>query len=127
MPLKKLSYVSENQLHRLITLLGVLIACQVIYIQHGWINDDSVLYFEIVRLFSNGEWKQGLALFNWPLYPALISAVHKLTQLEIQTSAQILNVIFFAITTFSFISLIRLAGGNKTTIICGGFLLLSSS
>jgi len=127
MSIKKISSLSESQLHKLITLLGVLIACQVIYIQHGWINDDSVLYFEMARLFSIGEWKQGLALFKWPLYPALISTIHQLTHLEIQASAQLLNVIFFGITTYSFISLIRLAGGNKTIITCGGFLLLSSS
>ena len=127
MLLKKLSALSENQLQKLITLLGVLIACQVIHIQHGWINDDSVLYFEMARLFSMGEWKQGVAMFSWPLYPVLISVVHQLTQFEIQTSAQILNVLFFAITTYSFISLIRLAGGDKITILCGGFLLLSSS
>lgn len=127
MLLQKLSALTENQLQKLFTLFAVLIACQVIYIQHGWINDDSVLYFEIARLFSIGEWKQGLALYEWPLYPALISAMHQLTQLEIQTSAQILNVLFFAITTYSFVSLIRLAGGNKTTIACGAFLLLSSA
>jgi hypothetical protein len=127
MPLKKLSALTENQLHKLFTFLAVVIACQVIYIQHGWINDDSVLYFEVARLFSIGEWKQGLAMFSWSLYSALISAVHQLTQFEIQTSAQILNVLFFAITTYSFISLIRLAGGNKTTIVSGAFLLLSSS
>ncbi len=124
---KKLSALSETQLQKLITVLAVAITCQVIYIQHGWINDDSVLYFEMARLITIGEWKQSLALFNWPLYPTLISAIHQLTHLEIQTSAQILNVIFFGITTYSFISLIKLAGGNKTTIICGGFLLLSSS
>jgi hypothetical protein len=124
---KKLSALSENKLQAIFTLLGVLIACQVMFIQHGWINDDSVLYFEVARLFAMGEWQQGFALFNWPFYPVLISAVHQLTQLEIQTSAQVLNVLFFAIAAYSFISLIRLAGGNKTTILCGGFLLLSSS
>lgn len=126
MILKKLSALSETQVQILFTLLGIVIACQIMYIQHGWINDDSVLYFEIARLFSIKEWRQGLALFNWPLYPALISAVHQFTHLSLQTSAQLLNIIFFAVTTFSFISLIRLAGGKKTTIVCGAFLLLSS-
>lgn len=127
MILKKPSALSDIQLHKLITILSIAIACQVIYIQHGWINDDSVMYFEMARLFSIGEWKQGLTLFNWPFYPALISAIHQLTHFGIQTSAQILNVIFFGITAFSFINLIRLAGGTKTTIVCSSFLLLSSS
>jgi hypothetical protein len=123
---KKILLLPERQLQKLITLVAVLIACQVIYIQHGWINDDSVLYFEMARLFSIGEFKQGLTLFNWPLYPSLISAVHVLTQFSIQRSAQILDVVFFGFTVYSFISLIRLAGGQQLTMLCGGFLLLSS-
>ncbi len=123
---RKILLLPQHQLQKLIALAAMLIACQIIYIQHGWINDDSVLYFEMVRLFSIGEFKQGFNLFNWPLYPALISAIHVLTQLSIQTSAQILDVLFFGLTAYSFISLIRLAGGNQLTMLCGGFLLLSS-
>ncbi len=118
--------ISESQLIKLVTALGILLTARVIYIQHGWINADSVLYFEMARLFSIGEWKQGMALYNWPLYSALIAFVHKITGIGIQHSAQILDVIFFALTTFSFASLIRLAGGNKTTIACGALLLFSS-
>ena len=124
---KRITTLSDSQLQKLITFFGILIALQITYIQHGWVNDDSILYFEMARLFSIGEWKQGIELFNWPFYPLLISAVHQTTHLAIQTSAQVLNILFFAITTFSYISLIRLAGGNKATIICGAFLLLSSS
>lgn len=127
MIIQKLSTLSESQLQKLFTLIAILITCEVMYIQHGWVNDDSVLYFELARLFSLGEWKQGIALFNWPLYPALISAVHQLTPFNFQTSAQLLNISFFAMTTFSFIQLIRLGGGNKTTILCGAILLLSST
>lgn len=118
---------AENQLHWLFTFISMLIACQVTYIQHGWINDDSVLYFEVSRLFALGQWKDGLTLYNWPLYPALVAGLHKTTQLSIQQSAQVLNVLFFALTTHSFISIIRLAGGNKSTIISGAFLLFSTT
>ncbi|MGB2832887.1 MAG: hypothetical protein WBC07_08015 [Methylotenera sp.] len=124
--LYELHSLSESKLQKLFTLLGALIACQTIYIQHGWINDDSVLYFEVARLFSAGEWKQGFALYNWSFYSVILSLVNQLTSLSIQTSAQILNIIFFAITTFSFIHLIRLSGGGKSTIIYGAVLLLSS-
>jgi hypothetical protein len=118
--------ISEDRLIALVTALGVLLTARVIYIQHGWINVDSVLYFEVARLFSIGEWKHGLALYNWPLYSAMVALVHKITGIGIQHSAQILDVIFFALTTFSFASLIRLAGGNKATIACGALLLFSS-
>jgi hypothetical protein len=122
-----LSTLTESKLQVILTLLGMLIACIVMYIQHGWINDDSVLYFEMARLFSIGEWKQGVSLFSWPLYAALISAVHRATSLSLQTSAQLLNVVFFGLTTFSFTRLILLAGGKKTTMIYSALLLFSSA
>ena len=124
--LKKISAINECQLQWLLTLVATLITCRVIYIQHGWINDDSVLYFEVARLFSLNEWKQGFALYNWPLFPALITLIHKITGIGFQRAAQFLNVLFFSLTTFSFITLIRLAGGNRTTIACGAALLFSS-
>lgn len=118
---------SENQLIAFVTALSIFITSWVMYLQHGWITDDSVLYFEVARLFAAGEWKNGYSLYGWPLYPALISAIHKLTSLNIQHAAQLLNVVFFAITTYSFATLIRLAGGDKATIACGALLLFSST
>lgn len=119
--------LSENQLTWLLALLSGLLTYRVIYIQHGWINDDSVLYFEMARLISLGQWKEALSLFNWPLYPLLLSTIHQLTHLSIQASAQILDVVFFVITTVSFTKLIQLAGGNKTVMVTGATILFSSS
>ncbi len=124
---QKTSSTSENKLAVVFACLAFIITLWVMYIHQGLINADSVLYFEVARLFSIGEWKQGVALFGWPLYPALIAVLHNLTGLNFESAAQWLTAIFFAITTFSFITLIRLAGGNKTTTICGALLLLSSS
>ncbi len=125
--IKKTNSTSENMLIATFACLAFLIALWVVHIQQGLINSDSVLYFEAARLFSAGEWKQGFALFGWPLYSMLIAALHNLTGLGFHSSAQGLTAVFFAITTASFITLIQLAGGNKTTIICGALLLLSSS
>lgn len=122
---KKLK-LSESQLRMIFTLFAAFIACRVIYIQHGWVNDDSILYFEVARLFSLGEWKQGLALYNWPLYPATLSLLHQATGASFQLAAQFLNVAFFSITTYSLITIIRLSGGNKLTMLCGALLLFST-
>ena len=123
---QKLAAINQNQWQWLFTFVSIFVAWRVIYIQQGWINDDSVLYFEVARLFSLGHWKEGFALYNWPLYPAIIAIVHQATNIAIQRVAQILDILFFSMTTFSFISLIRLAGGNKTTILCGVTLLFST-
>lgn len=119
--------LSEDKLILILALFGALLAWRIIYIQQGWVNVDSLIYFESARLFSLGEWKQGVELFKWPLYALLISTIHRLTSFDIQASAQLLDILFFTITTFSFSKLIQLAGGNKLTILCGALLLFSSS
>ncbi len=124
--LNKLIQLPTNRLTWLLTVIGVLIAMQINYIQHGWINNDSVLYFEAARLFALGEWQQGFKLFPWPLYSGLIALVHTISGFSLHFSAQILNVLFFGIATLSFLKLIRLCDGDNLTLLCGGLLLFSS-
>lgn len=111
----------------LLSIFGMLTACWIMYIQQGWINDDSVLYFEAAKQFSNGEWKTGLQLFPWPLYSLLIAAVHTVSGFGLQTSAQILNAAFIFITIFSLLKIITLASGDKMTLVIATALLLGSS
>jgi len=75
--------LSSVNLMLLLSSVGMLIAAWVMYIQQGWVNDDSVLYFEAARLFSAGEWKSGLSLFPWPLYSLLIAGMHFITGFNI--------------------------------------------
>jgi hypothetical protein len=124
--LNKLIQLPANRLTWLMTVIGVLIAIQINYIQHGWINNDSVLYFEAARLFTLGEWQQGFQLFPWPLYSGLIALVHSISGFSLHFSAQILNVLFFGIATFSFLKLIRHCGGDNATLLYGALLLFSS-
>lgn len=124
--IKKIEQSPINKLHAVIVLLAMLLAAQIQYIQHGWINPDSVLYFESARLFADGQWKEAVHVWNWPLYPILIAVIHKISSLGIQTSAQILNVLFFGLAAFSFIQIIRLAGGRQLTMVTGALILFSS-
>lgn len=124
--IKKFNFFTENQIQLLLTLTAAFLAWRIIYIQNGWVNDDSILYFEVARLFALGEWKQGLALYNWPLYSAILAFLHKLLDINIQQGAEILNVIFFTVSTYSFIAIIRLAGGNRITMLFGALLLFST-
>lgn len=109
-----------------ILLLAVMIAAQVQYIQHGWINPDSVLYLEAAKFFSNGDWKAGFEVFSWPFYSLCITLVNTITHLGVHVSAQILNVLFFAITTYSYLKIIQLAGGKQRQIIAGALIWLSA-
>lgn len=117
---------SPQQLQRLLSALVTFAAIWVMYNLQGWVNDDSVLYFEAAKQFSNGEWKAGLALFPWPLYSLLISGVHSLTGFSVHLSAQILNAAFIFISVFSLLKIITLASGDKLTLIIATALLLGS-
>lgn len=110
----------------LLTLLAALITVRVIYIQQGAINPDAVLYYEAARLFSLGLWHQGFEVFNWPFYSLCIAFINKLTGLSIENSASLLSIVFFSLTTFSFLKLIELAGGRRREILAGALILLSS-
>lgn len=125
--ISKIQQLSYIQLQLSLVVLSMLITFQIQYIQHGWINPDSVLYFESARLFANGQWQQGFNIFKWPLYALLIAFTHNVTTLDIQTSAQLLSMIFFGITTASFMKIIELGGGNQKVMLAGGLILFSSS
>lgn len=118
---------SAEQILVTLSLIGMLVACWIMYIQQGWINDDSVLYFEAARLFSIGEWKSGLALFEWPLYSLLIAGLHVATTLNIQLCAQLLNAVFIVIVMSSLLRIILLAGGEKLTLLMATLLFLSTA
>ena len=124
--LDKLEKASLNQLHFWIALLGMLICAQVQYIQHGAISPDSVLYLEAAKLFSEGAWKGGLEIFNWPFYALCIALVNKISHLGVHTSAQLLNIIFFGIASYSFVAIVKLAGGKQRQLIAAALIWLSA-
>lgn len=124
--LHQLEKKSVAQLQFWIVFVAILMAAQVQYIQHGWINSDSVLYLEAAKFFSHSEWKLGFEVFPWPFYALCIALVNTITQLDVHVSAQILNVLFFAIATYSFITIIGLTGGKQRQIIAGALIWLSA-
>ncbi len=124
--LNKLDSFNTKNLFWIIVGSSIFLAAWMQYIQHGWINPDSVLYFEQAKLFAQGEWKAGFKIFEWPFYAVCISLVHKISSLPVQNSAQFLNMIFFGIATASFLNLIKLAGGNNRTLFFGMLLLFGS-
>jgi voltage-gated potassium channel Kch len=124
--LKTIEAMPFNKLTVFIIAIGMLLAAQIQYIQHGWINPDSVLYLEAAKLFAKNQWQAGFAVFSWPFYSILIAATHKISTLSVHLSAQLLSVIFFGITTASFLKIIHLAGGKSMQLLAGGFVLVSA-
>lgn len=109
--------------------LAFITCVRVLWIQHGWITNDSILYFEMACHFAVGEFKQAFAVesFSWGFYPGLIAFVHWLTGLSLQASANGLIVLFFMLLVWGLIRMVSLAGGNQYTQSYAVLLLMGAS
>lgn len=109
--------------------LAFITCVRVLWIQHGWITNDSILYFEMARHFAVGEFKQAFAVesFSWGFYPGLIAFVHWLTGLSLQASANGLIVLFFMLLVWGLVRMVNLAGGNQYTQSYAVLLLMGAS
>lgn len=110
----------------ILVILSGLVAIRITYLQHGWVNDDSLLYFEVARLLAHGEWQAAYHLFPWLLYPALLALGHLASGLDIHTTAQIFNIVLFTLFSWGFVLLLLQAGGTIRTLWWGTLLLLST-
>lgn len=106
----------------------LLIAAWIIFIQHGWIAIDSILYFEMARYIAAGDWQAAYQVegFSWGFYPALIAGVHVLTGLSLQNAANFLILLFFGLLVRGMMQLVKTAGGDQSVQILAVFLLLGS-
>ncbi len=123
--LKKIDQWHTSDIFWSVVTASVLLAAWMQYIQHGWINPDTVLYFEHARLISLGDWHGAMAVYPWPFYGAAIAAVHKLG-FSIHFAAQLLNMLFFGIAMAGFLKIIQLAGGTNRAMLAGTLLVFGS-
>jgi hypothetical protein len=89
------------------------------------INNDGILYLRVAALFDQGDWNGGLALYGWPFYSLLIAALHRWSALSFEHSAHLLSALFFAVTVFSFVTLVKdLGGARRELLIAAAALIL---
>lgn len=63
------------------------------------INSDGVLYMNMVRAFLDGGLTETAQLFNWPFFSILVSGIHLITGLPLETCGEILNTLMFVLFT----------------------------
>ncbi|HSH86515.1 MAG TPA: hypothetical protein VK958_04600 [Methylophilus sp.] len=105
--------------------LAFITCCRVLWIQHGWITNDSILYFEMARHFAMGD-PHPFEGYSWGFYPALIACLHTISGLGLQASANLLIVVFFMLLVWGLMRMVSIAGGNDWTQFYAVVLLLSS-
>lgn len=122
----RLRSMTIPQWRGLYLLLALLIVCKIMYNQHGWVNNDSLLYFEQARLLSEGAYAKAFSLFSWLLYPGLLALIHTVTTLDIHTSAQLLNAVCFVLFVAAYQQLLLEAGAKLRTLHWAHVLLFST-
>lgn len=111
-----------------VLILALVVCCRVLTIQHGWITNDSILYFEMARHFALADFDAAFAVegFSWGLYPGLIALVHVISGIGLQASANVLIISFFMLLVLGLMRLVRIAGGNELMQSYAVLLLLGS-
>lgn len=120
------SQQTSNHLTALLLAFCGMAAAVIVFNERGAVNNDTVLYLEVARLFSQAQWQQGFDLYGWPFYPLIIAALHAVTAFDLLVCAQILNVAFFTLTAYFVIRLIHVAGGTQRVALAGVALLIGS-
>lgn len=125
MIVKKL--LEEHRIPWLGAILGAMVAAWVIFQSNGFLNSDGMVYIEAAKQFSQGAWKAGFALYNWPLYSLLIAAIHHATGLKLLASAHAITITTFALTSAGLLVLVRELGGNRRVMLAAALMLFAAT
>lgn len=116
----------ERTLPWVAALLGGLLSAWIIFQANGVLNSDGLLYLEAARLFDAGDCCPSDLRVPWVLYPVLIALVHKVSGLGFQSSAHLLTILMFAVTSAGVVSVTREAGGDRRVMSAAALLLFVS-
>ena len=84
---------------RAFTALASLFLSVFAYYSTDIINNDGILYMGMAEAYFQGGLSGMMKYsgFNWPFFPILVSYIHQLTLLPMETSAYILNALLFVL------------------------------
>lgn len=115
----------QNKLSFNIFLLTLVSIC-IVFLQHGEINRDGIMYLTQAQHIVEGNWDKAMSVYNWPFFSILIAGLHQLSNLSLQYSAHVINVTLFIVASFFFIKNVTLVSQNKTPAIFATLILLTS-
>ena len=71
------------------------------------INNDGILYLRAAEFFEAGDWEAGSALFKWPFYSFMVGQLSRLTGLDVEIAAHVLEAALSATIVAAFVSIVR--------------------
>jgi len=67
------------------------------------INSDGIRYVEAAKLFLEQGWQASIEHYKWPFYQILIAIISKITFLDLEHAAYLLNAILLAGLAYAFV------------------------
>lgn len=104
--------------------ISVLLSIWLVY-SDNVINGDGVLYLKSAEAFANGNWQEGVNIYRWPLYAALIGGLHYISGLETDVVAYVLNGALYALLVWTFLSIVKFFGADRRTLWIAAILILA--
>jgi hypothetical protein len=80
------------------------------------VNNDGIEYIKSAAAILQGDWATALHTYKWPFYSLAIAFTSLISGLSLTMSAYVVNAFFNAWLVISFVALVRLLGGNRTTL-----------
>ena len=91
-------YLNVTRIRIFTALASLLLSLQAVYFD-DIINRDGIMYLQMVEAYLTGGLPAAQAIYNWPAFSILIAWIHQLTSLSIETTAFVLNSLFFILLT----------------------------
>lgn len=113
----------EKHIRIIAVLISFALSAWAVY-SDGIVNRDGILYLQAAKQLTQGQWSSALALYDWPFYSGLIALISQAAGLGLETSAQLLNALLFALTVYVFIGLVGELGGNRKVLVAAGLVIL---
>ena len=113
----------DNGLYLCIIIGSILISVWSVFAD-PIVNIDGILYIKSAAAITHGDLDAALAFHKWPFYAYLISFIHQLTSLDLETSAHVLNCLLNILSCIGFVYLICELGADKKTLIIALFVIV---
>ena len=113
--------------HKVLLLTAVAISIALSLWRIGFsdvINNDGVMYLSAANRITQGDWHSFLDYISLPVFPGMIAGVHQLFGVSLETSAKMINTVFFAGVVVLFVLLVGELGGDRRTLAWGAAVIL---
>ncbi len=116
---------SHNYKTILFGVIGsLLLSAWFVYIDPV-VNNDGIRYIRAANKLLDAQWQEAITIHHWPFYSSLIALTSKLTGLQAEGSAHVLNATLYALCVAAFIiAVVELGGDRRTAFIATLVILL---